>query len=53
MLHCLDAVIACRLALEQNVKPIIAVQALTAASAANVAPLLLAEELTIRALVRP
>jgi DNA polymerase-3 subunit delta' len=30
-LGCLDAVLACRLALEQNVKPIIAVQALTAA----------------------
>jgi DNA polymerase-3 subunit delta' len=29
-LQCLDAVLACRLALEQNVKPIIAVQALTA-----------------------
>ena len=28
---CLDAVLACRLALEQNVKPIIAVQAMTAA----------------------
>ena len=30
-LQCLDAVLACRLALEQNVKPIIAVQAMTAA----------------------
>ncbi len=29
-LRCLDAILACRLALEQNVKPIIAVQALTA-----------------------
>jgi DNA polymerase III subunit delta' len=29
VLHCLDAIVACRLALEQNVKPIIAVQALT------------------------
>jgi DNA polymerase-3 subunit delta' len=30
-LQCLDAILGCRLALEQNVKPIIAVQAMTAA----------------------